>query len=70
MIFYIFCILSVYMYSPLNLFGYWTLNKHYYYYLLSNGRRINFKTFGKNYKENIENAKQIITMFLNLTKLI
>ena len=32
MIFYIFCILSVYMYSPLNLFGYWTLNKHYYYY--------------------------------------
>ena len=20
------------MYSPLNLFGYWTLNKHYYYY--------------------------------------
>ena len=27
-----FCILSVYMYSLLNLFGYWTLNKHYYYY--------------------------------------
>ena len=23
-------ILSVYMYSPLNLFGYWTLNKLYY----------------------------------------
>ena len=22
----------VYMYIPLNLFGYWTLNKHYYYY--------------------------------------
>ena len=22
----------VYMYSLLNLFGYWTLNKHYYYY--------------------------------------
>ena len=31
MVFFIFCILSVYMYSPLNLFGYWTLNKHYYY---------------------------------------
>ena len=29
-----FCILSVYMYSPLNLFGYWTLNKHYYYYII------------------------------------
>ena len=27
-----FCILSVCMYSPLNLLGYWTLNKHYYYY--------------------------------------
>ena len=27
-----FCILSVYMYSPLHLFGYLTLNKHYYYY--------------------------------------
>ena len=26
------CILSVCMYSPLNLFGYWTLNKHSYYY--------------------------------------
>ena len=24
-------IVSVYMYSLLNLFGYWTLNKHYYY---------------------------------------
>ena len=27
-----FVILSVCMYSPLNLFGYWTLNKHYDYY--------------------------------------
>ena len=27
-----FCILSICMYSPLNLFGYWTLNKHYYYF--------------------------------------
>ena len=22
------------MYSPLNLFGYWTLNKNYYYYYM------------------------------------
>ena len=29
---YLFLYLSVCMYSPLNLFGYWTLNKHYYYY--------------------------------------
>ena len=28
----IYCLSSVYMYSPLNLFGHWTLNKHYYYY--------------------------------------
>ena len=27
-----FCISSLCMYSPLNLFGYLTLNKHYYYY--------------------------------------
>ena len=27
-----FGMLLVSMYSPLNLFGYWTLNKHYYHY--------------------------------------
>ena len=28
------------MYSPLNLFGYWTLNKHYYYIVLGGYLRI------------------------------
>ena len=33
------------MYSPLNLFGYWTLNKHYYYY--KGDRRLDLFCFTK-----------------------
>ena len=32
------------MYSPLILFGYWTLNKHYYYYkMINDNNRLIYK---------------------------